>query len=494
MVMPHRCVARLTATLMALSLLAGCASAPAVRMAAGSAEGEREVGGEQAELIERSVGLDHDPTVTGYVQEIGERLAAHASRKEVTYRFYVADMAAPNAFAIPGGYVYLSRGLLALVNSEDELAGVIGHEIGHVEARHAVKRSRASLALAPVQIAAGLTGIAASLISPDLGASIIGAGQTATQAILAPYSREQEREADRLGQEIAARAGWDARGLTSLLDTLGREERLAGEAAPNGFLATHPATPERVAATAEYAAGLARAQMEPIAKDRSELLARLDGLLVGDDPSKGTFVDNLFVLPNAATRMAFPPGWKVGRTATGVGARSQDKQAAMLLQPVAADTDPVSVVREQEKHARVKLLEGAEQTHINGLSAIRKELTVKGEKMSFWLSLTWVRLDRIVWSIVAVAASTHAQEYTPVIREGIASFGRIGDADKAGITAARLRIAQAQAGETLASLCERTGSLWSADQVAVANGMAADMRFSGGELVKIVVREALAVP
>jgi predicted Zn-dependent protease len=487
------CVSRVAATLLVVSF-AGCASNPAMEMASGSAEGERQVGDEQARLIERTIGLDRDAKIEAYVQQLGQRLAQHASRKDIEYRFYVADMAVPNAFAIPGGHVYVSRGLLALVNSEDELAGVIGHEIGHVEARHAVKRSRASLVLAPVQVVAGLTGIAASLISPDLGASIIDAGQTATQAVLAPYSRDQEREADRLGQEIVARAGWDPRGLTHLLGTLGREERLSGAPASNGFLATHPATPERVAATAAYADTLVRARPEPIAKDRVELLAQLDGLLLGDDPVKGTFVGNRFLLPRLALRMAFPPDWEAGRTAGGVGARSQDKQSVIVLQPAGIDTDPASVVREQEKRAGVKLLDGAQQTRINGLTAVRRDLTLQGQKGGFWVSLTWVQLGRIVWSIVAVAPGSRPQEYAPAINDSIASFGQISDADKAEITAARLRLARAQEGETLRALGDRTGSLWSVDQMAVASGLAVDVRFAGGELVKIPLREAFAVP
>jgi len=488
------CSNRVAATFLVVAWLAGCASNPTVQMASGSGERERQIGDEQARLIEQTIGLDRAPTIGSYVQQLGQRLAQHVSRKDIEYRFYVADMAVPNAFAIPGGHVYVSRGLLALINSEDELAGVIGHEIGHVEARHAVQRSRASLALAPMQIVAGLTGIAASLISPNLGASIVDAGHTATKAVLAPYSRDQEREADRLGQEIVARAGWDPRGLVNLLGTLGREERLSGAPAANGFLATHPATPERVAATAAYADTLGHVTREPIARDRGELLAQLDGLLLGDDPMKGMFVDNRFLLPRVGLRIAFPPGWQVERTEGGVGARSPDKQSVVLLQPAGIDTDPVSVVREQEKRAGVKVLDGAQQTQINGLTAVRRDLTVAGQKGEFWLSLTWVRLGRIVWSIVAVAPSSRAQEYTPAINDSIATFGQISDADKALITATRLRVARAQEAETLKLLRERTGSLWSVDQMAVANGVAADIRFAGGELVKIPLREAFEVP
>jgi len=463
-------------------------------MASGSVEDEREVGAEQAALIERTIGLDRDPNMTAYVEEVGRRLAAQADRKDIAYRFYVADMTAPNAFALPGGYVYVSRGLLALLNSEDELAGVLGHEIGHVEARHAVKRSQAALATAPVQIAAGITGIAASVISPKLGAGIAGAGETLTQAVLAPYSREQEREADRLGQQISARAGWDPRGLTGLLDTLARQERLDGDAPPTGFLATHPSTPERIAATAAYARTLVQAPPDPVAKNRIELLARLDGLLVGDDPMKGTFVEQSFLLPNAGLRMRFPQGWELGRIEGAVGAQSPDEAALLMLEPAGVDTDPVSVARAGSKRTGVDFLDGARNTPINGLTAVRVELTVVGRKERYWLSLAWVQLGRVVWSIVGLAPGARVRDYAAIINESIASFAAMSESDKADLTAARLRVTQAHADETLESLGQRTGSLWDANQIAVANGFAADVRFAGGEQVKILLREAFVVP
>src|SRR6185436_10251398 len=179
-----------------LCLATGCAN-QTLRMASGSVEAEREIGDKQAKAIRSVIGIDREPKVSGYMEAVGRRLAAQTDRKDIEYRFYIVDMAVPNAFALPGGHIYVSRGLLALVNSEDELAGAVGHEMGHVEARHAIKRSQATVAMAPVQIAAGLTGLAASIISHDLGSEISNAPQYA----LAPYSRDQEREADRIGQD-----------------------------------------------------------------------------------------------------------------------------------------------------------------------------------------------------------------------------------------------------------------------------------------------------
>jgi predicted Zn-dependent protease len=472
-----------------LCLATGCAN-QTLRMASGSVEAEREIGDKQAKAIHSVIGIDGEPKVSAYVEAVGRRLAAQAHRKDIEYRFYIVDMAAPNAFALPGGHIYVSRGLLALVNSEDELAGAVGHEMGHVEARHAIKRSQATVAMAPVQIAAGLTGLAASIISRDLGTEISNAPQYA----LAPYSRDQEREADRIGQDIAARAGYDPRGLSTLLATMSRQEKMMSGTASDSFLETHPATPERVSATAVYASTLVGVAPDPIAQDRAQMLSQLDGLLLGDNPMKGVFLGNLFLQPQFGLRIVFPQKWQTGRASGAVGARSPDKDAVILLRPVAFDKELATVVGEQEKRAGVKLLDDARQVQINGLRAIRKELATQGGKQAYWLSATWVQVGRTVWSILAVAPLSRKEEYAPLIDASIEGFGRLGAAERAKITATRLRLTQALTGESIEFVKWRTHATGTANQLAIANGVDKDVRFKGGELLKIFLDEPFVLP
>jgi len=186
---------RFGATCSVLAGLAACVSSPAPR----SPQDEQALAQEQAKFIEFTLGLERDPRIAGYVEEVGQRLAAHAMRKDVDYEFYIVDMASANAFSLPDGHVYISRGLLALINSEEELAGVLGHEMGHVEAHHPVMR-RPTEAASAVQSAGSVAGIAASLLAQAAGAGSDERDVAARRALLAPYSREQEREADRIGQ------------------------------------------------------------------------------------------------------------------------------------------------------------------------------------------------------------------------------------------------------------------------------------------------------
>jgi predicted Zn-dependent protease len=186
--------------------------------------GEEKAGAQAARQVEAEMGLVHDPVLGAYVREIGNRLVTNASRQNVTWRFQIVDMSAPNAFALPGGYVYVSRGLLALVNNEAELAGVIGHEIGHVTAGHGNKR--VTLA-APFMILSGITGWATGIVSPRLGEAVSGTGNTMAQGlVIAPFSRSQERQADRIGAEISAKDGWDPEALGQFLENLGRFDKL----------------------------------------------------------------------------------------------------------------------------------------------------------------------------------------------------------------------------------------------------------------------------
>ena len=185
-----------------------------------SQEQEKKIGAEEAKKVEEEMGLLDDAKLTAYLDTLGQRLAKESPRQNVTYQFHVVDMTEPNAFALPGGYVYVTRGLLALVNSEDELAGVVGHEVGHVAARHSVQKISKQ---GPFAVVFGLVSGITGLVSPLVGNIVGGIGDFTQSLVFSPYSRSQETEADRVGQDMSARAGWDPAALSTFLHTLGRE-------------------------------------------------------------------------------------------------------------------------------------------------------------------------------------------------------------------------------------------------------------------------------
>ncbi len=208
---------------------------------------EQSLGDQEAAKVKATMGLVEDRKLVEYVNAVGARLAAQTDSEGFDFHFHVVNMKEPNAFALPGGNVYVSRGILALANSEDELAGVIGHEIAHVVGRHTGGRITLG---APLKIVTGIGAATTGIVSPMLGNLIGGIGGLTEGLLLSPYDRQQERDADRYGIELAAAAGWDPAALSSILRDLEREETLAGKSSRGlGFFDSHPKTPERVSNT-----------------------------------------------------------------------------------------------------------------------------------------------------------------------------------------------------------------------------------------------------
>ncbi|HXZ84518.1 MAG TPA: M48 family metalloprotease, partial [Myxococcota bacterium] len=335
---------------------------------------EQKQGDEAAKQVEQEMGLVREPALLGYVRAVGEKLAAVSERPEGPWQFAVVDKPEPNAFALPGGHVYVTRGLLSLANSEDELAGVLGHEIAHVTARHSVKRLGAAVLTAPLSIATGLAGLAVGIVSPTLGKVVAGTGELVTGGlVLAPFSREQEHEADEIGQGLAARAGYDPAGLPRFLQTLDRDLALSsGEQRQFHFLDSHPLTPDRVARTQERASQLTRAAAQPIAGERSAFLARLEGILVGDDPAQGVFEGSRFLHPDLDFRLEFPAGWQTRNTPNAVGAISPSKDALVALRLAARDSSLDQVI---QKATAEQPDVSFERFQVNGLPAARTRVS-----------------------------------------------------------------------------------------------------------------------
>jgi predicted Zn-dependent protease len=464
-------------------LAAGCSTGES-RPSLISAQKERELGQEAASEVERTVGLVQDPALVSYVSEIGRRLVAHTSTPDAQYQFHVADDAEPNAFALPGGFVYVTRGLLALANSEDELAGVIGHEIGHVVARHSVRQIEAAT---PFSILFGIPSAIVGIVSPALGGIVGGVGKLASGLVLAPYSRDQEREADQIGIQLAARAGWDPAGLPSLLNTLEREEALAGgDPSRVSFFANHPATPERVRDTTAAAKALTRGPGRPIAAPRPAFLARLDGLIVGPDPANGIFVKNVFQHPGLALALDMPAGWKTKNTPAAAIASEPDGRAAVALQLAADGNDPLAGAREDGLDE--KEVSQVTRTTIAGLPAA--QLIAQDREVR--MHLTWIAYRNQVFRVSGIAAIRTFETYREAFARTASSFRPLRRDERERMTQLRLRPRPARAGESLAALVTRTGGTWKPEQTAVANGIAVDAKLVEGFPVKVPIRQRYA--
>ena len=450
-----------------------------------SAEQEKKLGAEAAKDVEEQMGLVADEKFTPYLATLGQRLAEQSPRQDVTYQFHVVDMPEPNAFALPGGYVYVSRGLLALVNSEDELAGVVGHEIGHVAARHSVQKISKQGPFAVVfGIVSGITG----LVSPLVGSIVGGIGDVAQGLVFSPYSRSQETEADRIGQEMAAKAGWDPAALSTFLNTLGREVTLMSkEPRKPSFFDSHPATPDRVEKTAEHAKKLTRAKREPISASHEIFLARLDGLVFGQRAANGIFDGHSFLHPDMNFFVQFPEKWEHENTPQKIVAVAPDKEAAVILGAVAEGDDPLDGARALEKATKSSDIVGKTQTiTIGDLRAAHTQIEGDGRGK---LDITWIAHGGLIYQVVGLAKSKQFETLQAVFHAVSHSFRPLTSPERANIKEKRVRLVKAHPGETIEALATRTNSAWKKEQIAVSNGLAVGDSLKEGQLIKVAIAE-----
>lgn len=466
---------------------AGCAVNPVSglpELTLVTTEQEKALGQEEAKKVEQEVGLVEDAALTAYLDAVGQRLAQQSPRQDVAYRFHIVDSPEPNAFALPGGYVYVTRGLLALANSEDELAGVVGHEIGHVAARHSVEKiSRQGPFALITNVVAGVTG----LVSPLVGHIIGGLGDFATGLVFAPYSREQEREADRVGQEIAARAGWDPAALSTFLATLEREVELVQKGPRRAsFFDSHPATPDRVAKTAAHARDLHRATREPIAPSREAFLARLDGLVVGTPAAHGVFEGRSFRHPDLDVFLEFPDQWALKNQPRLVAAVAPDGEALVALKAIGKGDDPLDAARALEKASGSPLVAHTQAMTIGGLRAARTQLRTDHRLV---VDLTWIAHAGRIYQLTGIAPLNRFDGVRPVFDAVVQSFRPLTQTEQAAIRETRIRLVRARAGETVEALVTRVHSSWKKEEAAVANGLAPGESLKDGQVLKVAITE-----
>ncbi|REJ74193.1 MAG: peptidase M48 [Acidobacteria bacterium] len=328
----RRSLAAVSATVCATAFLTSCSVNPATgerELSLVSEAQEIAIGRQNDEAIVAQYGLYPDEEWQRYIQDLGSRLAAASERPDLPWTFRVLDDPLVNAFALPGGFIYITRGILAHLNSEAELVGVLGHEIGHVTARHgASQMSKAMLA----QLGLGV----GAILAPEEAQSYGGLAVAATQLLFLKYGRDDERQADALGVRYSLREGFDARELVGVFETLGRVSAASGRSGLPGWASTHPSSEDR---TERIQALVARSELPPrLEVGRDSYLRRLDGIVFGDNPRHGFFRGSTFLHPDMAFQLEFPEGWQTQNGRQAVVALSPQKDAVVQLTLAAGDS------------------------------------------------------------------------------------------------------------------------------------------------------------
>src|SRR5690349_18116370 len=319
-------MSRLTFLALCAGLAAsGCAINPATgknQLMLVSEDQEIAMGRQADSAVVTSIGLYADPVWQRYIQQFGARIAATSERPSLPWTFRVVDDPAVNAFALPGGFIYVTRGLLAHLTNEAELASVVGHEIGHVTARHtAAEMSKQQLI--------GL-GLAAGSMASSQVAKYAGTANQALGILYLKFSRDDESQADQLGLRYMRRASYDPRQMPEVFLMLGRLTAAEGGSRLPTWLETHPSPANRVASISAQIAALPQ-DFSGTSVNRDAYERLLDGLVFGTNPRQGYFTGSQFFHPDLRFRLTFPSGWTTTNGAQAVVAVSPQGDAAVEL-------------------------------------------------------------------------------------------------------------------------------------------------------------------
>ena len=451
-----------------------------------SVEKDKELGRQTAKQVETDMGIYQDARKTEYLNRLGQRLAETNADPTFDYRFAVVDQYDPNAFALPGGYIYVSRGLLVLTNSEDELADVIAHEIIHVSRRHSAKQ----MAKARLPLLFALPGaIVGGVVNENLGNLLMAPAAIIGGAYLASHSRQDEFESDQLGQRLAAEAGYDPAALAFILARLEAfVEVYTGQKRIPGFFDTHPSTPDRVDRVLRDAQKIGWRPRGGMSKSRADYLGRLDGLLVGEDPAMGVFQGRTFLHPELDLSVNFPKGWKLMNTRQAVYALAPQEDGVVALGVGGKGTDPQQAA-EQFRQAfyqkyRVQPNE-SKSLNIGDLPAHLLTYTDTSGNEPVHMHFLWIAYRGLLYQFIGLAP----ERYRPVLQDTATSFRPLTSSERSSIREIRLRVAPARSGETLAQFSKRMGNGWSPELTAAVNGIDSNLRLQQGQLIKIAVSQ-----
>lgn len=437
---------------------------------------------EHPKIVREFGGVYDDPEVTKYIDSIGQFLASTSEKPDLKFTFTVLDSPVVNAFALPGGYVYVTRGLLALANSEAEIAGVIGHEIGHVTARHSAQRySQAVLANI------GMMGVAIATGSGAL-ANLAGSGAA---IYLQSYSRDQEYEADILGVRYLSRATYEPRAMASFLSSLLADSRLDAELAGRpgaadeyNIMATHPRTADRV----ERAIGAAgeRTVADPMIA-RDVYLDKIDGMLYGDDPKQGFIKGRRFAHPVLKFEFTVPEGFRLHNTPSAVIARGPDGAAIQFDQ---ASPTPSGDLVDYLANVWAKniSLQNLERITVNGLQGATGTARVQTRSGAADLRLAAIRYssDR-VYRFLFLTPPNRTAALSEGLRRTTYSFRKLSDAEAAALKPQRIRVVTVQPGDSVASLAARMPfDDRQVERFRVLNGLQNGATLTPGQRVKLV--------
>ncbi|UCC81621.1 MAG: M48 family metalloprotease [Gemmatimonadota bacterium] len=437
---------------------------------------EIRMGQEGAQQVEASLGLYDDPELQEYVSQIGLELAATSEKPNLPWSFKIIDDVIVNAFALPGGPIYVTRGILAHFNSEAELAGVLGHEIGHVTARHSAEQiSRAQAA----QLGVGV----GYIFLPEIAAygDVIN---VSLGLLLLKFGRDDERQSDDLGFRYMRRSGYDPTEMVDVFDMLGRVSSVGGGSGLPAWLSTHPDPGERRQRMEQR---LAEAGGEVGGEvGRTRYLQMIDGLMFGVNPRNGFFRGSTFLHPDLRFQITFPDEWRTSNMAHQVVALSPDEDAVVQL-TLAAEASAAEAADTFFSQSGIQRGRSSRYP-INGLPARTGYFSATARDSTQFRGLAaFIEYREQVYKILGYTMADRWNVYADVFPGTAESFHRLNDRAALDAQPAHLEIVRIDSSMTLAQFAERYLSTVEIETLELINGVGAEETLAAGTLVKRVV-------
>ena len=443
-----------------LVVLAACATNPVTgkrQLALVSEAQEIEMGRQAAQDVARTLGLVENEELQAVVQRVGRRLAVDSERPSLPWEFHVVDDPTPNAFALPGGFIYVTRGMMSLMMSEAQLASVLGHEIGHVTARHSVTQiSQQQLA----QLGLGL----GSVFSPTVYqlSSALGSG---LQLLFLKHGRDDERQADELGFRYIRQHGYDVREFGKVFESLERTSGESGTSPVPAWLSTHPAPAERVEAAAARAAGVA---VDPNAVvGREPYLKTIEQMVYGENPRQGFFRGDAFYHPDLRFQVRFPDGWQRQNTPQAVVAVAP--QGAAVFQLTLAGQGTAADALQQFARQQGLQVGNAQRTSINGLNAATAEFAAQTEGGVVQGRIAFVDHGGRTYQLVGYTSAQVYASAARVFEQIIGTFAPLTDPALLAVQPNRIAIVPVRRTQTFGEWASGTPSAIKVEELAIIN-------------------------
>jgi len=441
---------------------------------------ELEIGRQGYGPVTEEYGLYGDAALSAYVNSIGQKVAHVSHMPDLEWHFTILDDPTVNAFAMPGGYIYITRGILPYLNSEAQLAGVLGHEIGHVTHRHTAAQITQQQ-LFGVGLALG------SIVSPTF-ARYSGAAQQALSLLFLKFSRTDETEADELGVDYATKAGYDSRDIPATYAMLKRISDQSGQRLP-GFLETHPDPGDRETVTTALA-NQAVAGKTGLVINHDVYIRHMDNILFGQDPRQGYFVGDDYFHPTLGFQLTFPAGWGHQETHASVAAGEPNQAAVVQLAAAqnAGNLTPEAYLAQLATNKSITGSSGARET-IGGYSAWVGHITVADQNQApTTLDAAFIRKDAVLFQILGQSkqpGDVNEQRIFTTMR----SFRNLTDPARINVTPDRVRVSTVNAtgsfGTVVTALGARPADL---ETDAIMNNVRTTDSVVAGKLVKFVTR------